>query len=94
MGGMTDPTLYHCEELGVIIYLYKDPELKDQSVLNIYSDKNSFTKLQKIVIPYSTYRATFSIDRRSTKMKLQDNSIHIGLAKSPGEGDRHKLAKL
>ena len=74
--------------------MYKDPEFKDRTVLDIYSDKDSFTKLQKIVLPYSTYRATFSIDRRSTNMKLDDKSIHIGLSKSPGEGDKHKLAKL
>ena len=94
MGDMTDPTLHHSEWLGVIINLYKDPEFKDQTVVDIYDDKDSFSKLQKIVIPYSTYRATFSIDRRSTEMKLEDKSIYVGLCKSPGEGDRHKLAKL
>ena len=65
MGTMTEPSLYHSEALEVILFLYKDPENRNQTVVLIHRDKHPFTKLQTAVIPYGTVYATFSIDRRS-----------------------------
>ena len=79
MGSMTEPSLHHSEILELIVFLHKDPEDKRQTVVTIYSDKRPFTWQQKVIIPYSTKHATFSIERRSADEINKDRSIFFGL---------------
>ena len=78
-GEETEPSLHHSEILELIVFLHRDPENNNQTTVNIYSDKRPFTWQQKVVIPFDTYRATFSIERRSADEINKDRSIFVGL---------------
>ena len=94
MGNVTEPSLYHSEALGVILFLHLDPEDVYQTVVLIHCNKHPFTQSQKVVIPYRTFNSTFSIDRRSSDEQSKDMSIFVGLSKTASEDSRHKVAKL
>ena len=65
MGVVTEPSLNHSEALGIIIFIFRNPENEMQANLLIFDDQFPFKQLQKVVIEFEFYMATFSIDRRS-----------------------------
>ena len=65
MGLVTVPSLYHSEALGITFVIFRNPEKRNEANVLIYDDKFPFKQLQKVVIQFGMYMATFSIDRRS-----------------------------
>ena len=51
------------------MFLYNDvlSEEEEQILVIIYSDKNQFSEIQRLYIPYTVYTSTFSIERRSVQ---------------------------
>ena len=84
MTGVTEPSLYHSEILEVILFLHRYPENVNKTVVVIHNDKSPFSENQRIVIPWGTYNATFSIERRSDDEIYKDRSIFVGLTSEFG----------
>jgi len=70
MGDATEPSLYYSEALGITFVIFRNPENTYEANILIYADKFPFKQLQKVVIQFQFYRATFSIDRRSIEEQV------------------------
>jgi hypothetical protein len=65
MGVVTEPSLHHSKALKLILYLLRDPDNRGQTLVETFDDIYPFNQLEKKIIPFNTYRGTFSVDRRS-----------------------------
>ena len=71
--------------------MHGDPQNHTQTAVLIFSNKQPYNLLQKIIIQYETEWTYFSIERRNTQDQAKSRSIFVGL-NAPDASN--KVAKL